>query len=139
MAPVKKTVSTDHMLMIDEEWLWTKKLTLYPLVGQTDFMVSDISSIMIDYMLLDKPMVVCFEDAVEYKKSRNLIFEPIEDWLPGAMVSNYDDLIGKISQCLDGQDPSREKRHRLKKRCHAFEDFSSTERVLYEVFGDTKG
>ena len=138
MAPVKKTESTDHLLMIDEDWLWTRKLTLYPLVGQTDFMVSDISSIMIDYMLLDRPMVVCFEDAEEYKKSRNLIFEPIEDWLPGVMVKNYDDLADNISQCLDGQDPSREKRHKLKKRFHAFEDFSSTKRVLSAVFGDTK-
>ena len=134
MAPVKNMVSTDHLLLIDENWLWQRQLTLYPLVGETDFLVSDVSSIMIDYMLLDKPMVVCFGDFSEYKESRNLLFDPIEDWLPGEMVMTYEALEMALRRCIDGEDFVRTKRQQLRDKCHAHLDFDSTKRLLEHVF-----
>ena len=134
MAPKKEMTSTDHILIIDEKWLWKRKLTLYPLVGLADFLVSDISSIMIDYMLLDRPMIVCFEDAEQYQQSRNVVFDPIEDYLPGEIVDNYDDLIRAISTCIADGDPAKEKRESLKKQFHQYTDFNSTQRLLDLVF-----
>jgi CDP-glycerol glycerophosphotransferase len=130
MAPKKDMRSTDHILLIDEKWLWERKLTLYPLVGLADFLVSDISSIMIDYMLLDRPMIVCFEDAEQYQQSRNVVFDPIEDYLPGEIVDNYDDLTRAISTCIAGGDPAKEKRESLKKQFHQDTDFNATQRLL---------
>ena len=130
MAPKKDMISTDHILIIDEKWLWERKLTLYPLVGLADFLVSDISSIMIDYMLLDRPMIVCFEDAEQYQQSRNVVFDPIEDYLPGEIVDSYDELTRAISTCIAGGDPAKEKRESLKEQFHQYSDFNSTERLL---------
>ena len=130
MAPKKNMTSTDHILLIDEHWMWERKLTLYPLVGLADFLVSDISSIMIDYMLLDRPMIVCFEDAEQYQQSRNVVFDPIEDYLPGEIVDNYDDLTRAISTCIAGGDPAKEKRESLKKQFHKYTDFNATQRLL---------
>ena len=134
MAPKKEMTSTDHILIIDEKWLWKRKLTLYPLVGLVDFLVSDISSIMIDYMLLDRPMIVCFEDAEQYQQSRNVVFDPIEDYLPGEIVDNYDDLIRAISTCIADGDPAKEKRESLKKQFHQYTDFNATQSLLDVVF-----
>jgi len=136
MAPRKDARSSENILMIDEEWLWSHKLTLYPLLGQMDFLISDISSVMIDYTLLNRPIVVCFEDSEEYKKSRNLIFDPIEDWLPGEIVRNYDDLLTSIKSCISGEDKERGKRDALKAKFHSHQDFGATERLLSHVFGD---
>jgi len=130
MAPKKEMQSSDHILMIDEAWLWERKLTLYPLVGVTDFLVSDISSIMIDYVLLDRPIIVCFEDAKEYKESRNLLFDPIEDWLPGEIVGDFNGLTRAIESCVKGEDVQQVKREALKKKFHQFTDFKSTQRLL---------
>ncbi len=134
MAPKKESVSTDNLLVIDEQWLWHRNLTLYPLVGQSDFLVSDISSIMIDYMLLNLPIIVCFEDSIEYKKSRTLLFEPIEEYLPGVIVDNYDDLINEISNCLAGVDRAADKRNALMEDFHKYDDFSSKKRVIDVLF-----
>ena len=134
MAPKKQANSSDNILIIDEKWLWERKLTLYTLIGQVDFLVSDISSVMIDFMLLDRPMIVCFEDSDQYKKSRNVIFDPLEDWLPGKIVDNYDDLKKSIRDCVSGGDPMKEKREGLKKKFHEHTDFKSTERLLSHVF-----
>lgn len=134
MAPRKKSVSSDNILVIDEDWLWQRKLMLYPLLGQMDFLVSDISSVMIDYLLLDRPMIVCFEDAEQYKKSRNTIFTPIEDYLPGENVGSYQGLTDAILGCVNGQDAVKVKREALKKKFHYHLDFESTNRVLNAVF-----
>ena len=133
MAPKKDTISHDHILIIDEDWLWKRKLTLYPLVGQVDFLVSDISSIMIDFMLLDRPMIACFEDAKEYQKSRSVVFDPIENYLPGVITSDYEGLISAIGDCVEGKDTSQKKRHALKKKFHKHSDFKSTKRLLDAV------
>lgn len=136
MAPRKEAHSTENILIIDEEWLWERKLMLYPLLGLMDFMISDISSVMIDFTLLDRPMIACFEDAAEYKKSRNMIFNPIEDYLPGEIVGTYEELIRAIQSCIDSNDVVKEKRERLKSEFHTHDDFKSTERVLSAVFGN---
>jgi len=136
MAPKKELRSSDHILMIDEAWLWERKLMLYPLVGVTDFLVSDISSIMVDYSLLDRPMIVCFEDAKEYKQSRGMIFNPIEDWLPGVIVKNYKGLLLALQDCIDEKDVAREKRQSLKGKFHDSNQFDSTQRMISLVFGN---
>ena len=135
MAPRKEMKSSEHILMIDEAWLWSRKLTLYPLVGVSDFLVSDISSIMIDYLLLDRPMIVCFEDVEEYQKSRAVIFNPIEEYLPGEIVHQYANLKNSILKCIAGEDPVKEKRQRLKREFHEHWDFQSTTRLMSVVFG----
>lgn len=135
MAPRKEATSSDNILIIDEDWLWQRQLMLYPLLGQMDFLVSDISSVMIDYLLLDRPMIVCFEDAEQYKKSRNTIFNPIEDYLPGEIVGSYQDLTESIRGCVNGQDIAKAKRVSLKEKFHRHNDFESTNRVLNAVFG----
>ena len=130
MAPIKDYVECDNILTIDEKWMWSKKLSLYSLLGQTDFLVSDISSVIIDYMLLDKPIIISFQDFNEYEQSRNVVFDSIEDWLPGEFVKGVDSLKEEITRCCNGIDTYKEKRHRLTEMFHKDRDFKSTERVL---------
>jgi len=134
MAPRDDIESTDNLLVIDEDWLWKRGLTLYPLAGVTDFLVSDISSIMIDYMLLDRPMIVCFEDSEEYQASRDMIFDQVEDWLPSTIVRSYPALLEAIKESIAGADPSREKRIELKEKFHEHDDFGATQRLLDTLF-----
>lgn len=135
MAPLKEVSSTNNILIIDENWLWERQLTLYPLVGLADFLVSDISSIMIDYMLLDRPIIVCFEDIVEYQESRNVIFDPIEDYLPGEIVHHYEELLSAIKSCVSGGDPQKKKRQSLNKTFNKYNDFDATQRLINTVLG----
>ena len=78
---------------------------------------------MIDYMLLDCPIVVCFEDAEAYKKSRSVVFEPIEDYLPGVIVNDYTGLTSALSDCCKGEDVAFDKREGLRKSFHKYDDF----------------
>jgi CDP-glycerol glycerophosphotransferase (TagB/SpsB family) len=137
MAPVKDAHSTDNILIIDEGWLWSRGLTLYPLVGQTDFLVSDISSILIDYILLNKPMIVCFSDMDEYANSRSVMFDPLEDWLPADITHDYDELILSLERILKEEDISYSKRKRLLTHFHTHVDFKSTDKLMNIIFKES--
>ena len=69
---------------------------LYPLLGSCDFMLTDYSSVYIDYMILSRPIGFVMNDIESYKYSRVFYFEDIEKALPGPIISNYDSLCGFI-------------------------------------------
>jgi CDP-glycerol glycerophosphotransferase (TagB/SpsB family) len=124
-----------NVMVINDEWLWKQGLTLYHLTACTDILVSDISSVMIDYMLLDKP-VICFStDFDEYEHSRGFYFEDIENWLPSKLIRDQGEFMSYLENLLiKCEDPSEEKRKELKQAFFEFQDASSTERLLSRIF-----
>ena len=74
------------MAFIDDQWISERGVTLYQLVGSTDLLISDVSSVVIDYLLLDQPILCVSTDFEAYKKNRGFYFEAIEEWLPGPVL-----------------------------------------------------
>lgn len=64
-----------------------------------DVLISDYSSIIFDFMPLQRPIVYYTYDLEEYKQERGLYFE-IED-LPGVRCDNIGDLVNSISRIKD--------------------------------------
>lgn len=124
-----------NVMIINDEWLWMQGLTIYHLTACTDLLVSDISSIMIDYLLLDKP-VICFSaDFDEYEQSRGFYFEDIENWIPSKVVRDQTEFISYLEKMLSsGHDPSEAKRKELKQAFFKYQDEFSTERLLSRIF-----
>lgn len=69
------------------------KSQLYPLLGTCDFLLTDYSSVFIDYLILKKPIAFVMNDIDTYKKNRGFYFENIEEVLPGPILRTYEDLI----------------------------------------------
>lgn len=69
---------------------------LYPLLGACDFLLTDYSSVFIDYQILRKPIGFVMNDIESYKTSRGFYFDDIEKVLPGPILSDYDSLCGFI-------------------------------------------
>jgi len=65
-----------------------------------------------------------------------MIFDPIEDYLPGVMVHQYSALKSSILDCLKGKDTIKDKREGLKDKFHKNCDFNSTSRLLDIIFSD---
>ena len=70
---------------------------LYPLLGACDYLLTDYSSVWIDYSILKRPIGFVMNDIDEYKKSRGLTIENIEEKLPGTIIDNCDKLTAFIS------------------------------------------
>lgn len=75
----------------------SNKYDLYPLMPFTDLLISDYSSILFDYMLLDKKVIAFTFDYMEYvKECRELICD-IKEGLDGIpLVNNAKELVDMI-------------------------------------------
>lgn len=134
MASQRTEVNGENLLYIDDAWLRRSRLTLYQLAGLSDSLISDISSIVVDFMLLDRPMVLLFQDINEYRDSRGFVFFPIEEWLPARVNTNYAGFIDDVTAVLSGEDRYLEKRNGLKKNFFAHHDAQAAERILDHAF-----
>ena len=135
MAPPFPTIQDlENLIFIDDKWIVDRKITLYDLVGVTDLLISDVSSVVIDYLLMDQPIICISTDLQEYKNSRGFYFSNIENWLP-FLVQNRDDLFYHLGLYLANEtDLDNTKREFLKNQFFQYHDSYSTERLLKKVF-----
>jgi CDP-glycerol glycerophosphotransferase (TagB/SpsB family) len=96
MAGYTKRTQLSNVHVMDDEWLAMKGVSLYDLLGQSSFLISDVSSVMIDYTILKRPIYFCFSDKVKYSDTRG--FNPSFNWdiLPGELFSNFDEMCEKF-------------------------------------------
>ena len=85
----------DNMIILKQSDL---KEQLYPLLGSCDFLLTDYSSVWIDYCILKKPIGYVMNDIEEYKESRGLVFTELDKKLPGVIIDNYVDLCNFIKE-----------------------------------------
>lgn len=129
-------VDSSHVHFIDDQWVYDRGLDLYSLVGATDLLISDVSSIIIDYLLLDKPIVCISEDFDVYGQTRGFYFEDIEDKIPTQVLRNQHEFFEFLSQLLrTGVDPYQEKREKLKDQFFQYKDDQATSRVVASTIG----
>ena len=61
---------------------------LYPILGKCDFLLTDYSSVYIDYEVLSRPIGFVMDDLAEYSSSRGFCFDHIEEVMPGRVLTN---------------------------------------------------
>ncbi len=125
--------SLSHLWIVDDNWLADRKLTLYQLLGAADCLISDVSSVVIDYLLLDRPVVHAFADLDDYRDSRGFTVEPVDDFFAGPVARNAEELKAALEAVLRGEDPLNEKRQRLLELSHTHRDGGATRRLLERV------
>jgi CDP-glycerol glycerophosphotransferase (TagB/SpsB family) len=125
----------NNIMAIDDEWIHHQGITLYHLLACTDALITDFSSVMIDYTLLGQP-VICFStDLDEFKKTQGLYFADIENWLPTKLHQNEEDFFEFLESILStGTDPCIEKREKIRDLYFTHKDDKSTERLMEYVF-----
>ena len=69
---------------------------LYPLLGKCDFLITDFSSVWVDYELCNKPMAFVVEDFENYKSSRGFTLDNLLDVLPGTLLKSQEELLNFI-------------------------------------------
>ncbi|HEY0952365.1 CDP-glycerol glycerophosphotransferase family protein, partial [Nocardioides sp.] len=75
-------------ITVDEDDLVRAGVTLYGLLGASSGLVTDYSSVWVDYLLLDRPLAFLVPDRSSY--SRSLHPADILDWVPGEVVDAAD-------------------------------------------------
>ncbi|MDD5799015.1 MAG: CDP-glycerol glycerophosphotransferase family protein [Clostridiaceae bacterium] len=98
------------IVFIDDSDLERLGIQLYEMLPHTDALVTDYSSVAVDYLLLDKPMAFTLDDYEEYAQVRGFVFEDAKKYMPGSHVLNLNDLETFMAQISRSEDLCREKR-----------------------------
>ncbi|HEX6445340.1 MAG TPA: CDP-glycerol glycerophosphotransferase family protein [Streptosporangiales bacterium] len=114
-------------------------LTVYTMLAAFDGLITDISSVWVDYLLLDRPIVFAFPDIEQYRATRGISLEPYESWVPGPLVRSVDALMDAVGAILDGRDEFRATRDLARRRTHRYCDDRSTARVVDHAMGRRAG
>jgi CDP-glycerol glycerophosphotransferase (TagB/SpsB family) len=130
MAPFEKAIELSNLIVIDDQWFRDRGLTLYEVLGQMDALVTDISSVVVDYLILDRPVIHSFPDLSEYESSRGFSIQPVTDYLVGPVAMDAGELLHYLSKVLQGDDSHANQRRRIRKLFHKNADGDSTNRLL---------
>jgi len=120
---------SDNFRIIDNEELRNIDIDFYEMFKFVDCMISDYSSVTIDYLILNKPVIFLFNQSEEYVKNRGLILEDNSDILmPGVKVKTYSNFEKALIDALT-VDSFKQKREELLPLIHKYRDFNSCDRI----------
>ncbi|KQT93600.1 hypothetical protein ASG49_00930 [Marmoricola sp. Leaf446] len=114
-------------------------VTLYPDVNDlflvSDALVTDYSSVMFDFAVLDRPLLFLVPDLVHYRDAIRGFYFDFEAEAPGPLCSTEEELLVKLA-ALPAEDPRyRERRARFRERFAPLDDGHAAARVVDAVFG----
>ena len=79
-------------------------LQLYEIVGKSDALITDYSSISFDYYLADKPICFVLDDMSSYESDRGFVWDDILQVMPGHHVFEREELYGFLLEVKAGED-----------------------------------
>ena len=94
---------------INNKMLLEKHIILYQLIGCCDALITDLSSVIYDYLLIDKPIGLLTGNYKNY--TRGFIIDNVMDYLPGTEITNYEELKIFLDSCVNGKDLFKERRN----------------------------
>lgn len=99
-----KKLKSDYsnIAFLNNDYLFKNNYDLYELLGDTDFLLTDFSSIYFDYLHLNKPIVFITNFLKQYEKTRGLLLGPYEEITPGICVNSEKELVANLDH-LDNQ------------------------------------
>lgn len=122
-----------RVIFINTEILNKQLLSIYHLMNAFDILISDYSSIYVDYLLLDRPIIFSCPDILKYKKDRGFIVNNPIDLMPGAFVNSQSSLLNTIESILQGNDEAAAVRKEKINLFHTYIDDNSSKRVFNEM------
>ena len=116
--------------VITDDILLQNGKQLYELVAETDALITDYSSIAYDYLLLDRPIAYILSDYEEYEQSRGFSFPNPKEYMPGAHIYKFAELLSFIESLTKNEDEFAEARAKIRNIVLSYTDGKSSERIL---------
>jgi CDP-glycerol glycerophosphotransferase (TagB/SpsB family) len=110
-----------------------KSIQLYSFLSNTDALMTDYSSVYIDYMLIKKPIGFIIPDIKIYANNRGFVLDNVVEYLPGNIIQNFSQIKLFIEQLDTGMEKPSYLENGLYEYYHSVDkDFS--EKLYKEIF-----
>ena len=100
----------------------------YKFLNDVDILITDISSIFFDYLLLDRPIIFLIKDKKFTKKIP--VRYDFDKILPGPIVNNWNSVVKEIIKILNKKDNYKHKRNIICKKFNYYSDAKNSERIF---------
>ena len=124
------TEKYSNILLLTNDQFVKRNFDLYELLPQTDALIGDYSSVPLQYLLLDKPLAFVVPDMEEYKEKRGFCFENPEDYMPGPIIKEKQQLYRFFDDIYFEKDEYIEERNRVRNIIFKYQDGENSKRVL---------
>ena len=128
-----KNEEFSHLKLWKNDELIERDISLYSLLGQSDALITDYSSVYADYLLMDKPVAFVQDDIKSFKDKRGFVFEDVEKVIAGDKLKNKDEFITFIKDISKNKDTYKKERKKVKDFYHKYQDGNSCE-IITKTF-----
>jgi len=105
---------------------------IYPLLKETDILITDYSSVYVDYLLLNRPIIFAPFDINEYLSEDREFYYDYNEITPGPKAKDWPEVF-KIMQDVIKEDSWKRQRESVCKRLNKFTDNKNSERVFNTI------
>jgi CDP-glycerol glycerophosphotransferase len=99
-------------------------------LNEVSLLVTDYSSIYIDYLLLDRPVIFVPYDLDCYTSECGFVVDDYNFWTPGPKVFDFESFINAMNEYFAGNDEYKEKRQTINKLLNYYEDENSCKKIV---------
>lgn len=120
----------NNIKVLTNEVIQENDWNLLSIMGAADALISDYSTVAMDFMLLDRPLAYDIADLENGNYTREFIVDDPYHYMPGNKLNSYNDLLEFIEMVSKGEDYYKEERRNLIAELHTYFDSGNTERLL---------
>lgn len=117
-----KNIGYTNIKILTQEEFNKLDIHLYSLLAYTDILITDYSSVSLDYILLNRPIGYVLDDIEEYKDNRGFCIENIDDVIAGHKIKNSKELFTFIDEVSKDIDNYKEKRKKVLNFYHQYQN-----------------
>lgn len=122
-----------NFINISHKLLINRGLDIHEILNEIDILITDYSSIYIDFLLTDKKIIFLPTDIKTFENKRGFILEPYDYWTPGPKLFTQIELQNELISFLDEYS---ERRGIIRDILHQYKDGKSCERIWRNIEND---
>ena len=117
-----------NIVIVEDEELQEKGLQLYEVIGYSDALITDYSSVYIDYLIANKPEAFILADIEQYEQDRGFCWDDVRQIMPGFHIYSKNDFFSFVQTIAEGKDEYVYERNRLLPLFHNSADGTSCQK-----------
>ena len=120
----------DEFKLLDNIIIYDRTKDIQPLLRVSDILITDYSSVYMDYLLLDRPIIFFPYNYQQYVQSQNGLLFDYDSMTPGPKCYSQDQLQEALKDCiLNQRDDFSTQRENLRNMAFKYKDGKACERI----------
>jgi len=102
---------------------------VYELLQETAILITDYSSVYLEFLLTDRPVIFAPFDQDDYLRRDRSLYYRYDDVTPGRKCTDWSSILDELGRIHSGDDTFRDERKEICRRFNTHHDFQSRKRI----------